>query len=53
MINSRNLIYTNILDLTLNDKLLANLNDNFKLANDTLDRLFNIQNDLNSIYDSF
>lgn len=35
------------------DELLNNSNNDFKLANDTLDRLFNIQNDLNSIYDSF
>ncbi len=39
--------------LSLNDELLNNLNNDFKSANDTLDRLFNIQNDLNSIYDSF
>lgn len=35
------------------DELLNNSNNDFKLANDTLDRLFNIQNNLNSIYDSF
>lgn len=48
--NSVSLWIPNSLSL---DELLNNLNNDFKSANDTLDRLFNIQNDLNSIYDSF